>query len=102
MADAVLYNFLGNWIHGRCAKMTRVTNTLVIDFKCRKCKGCHKNVEDQKEKLHDDVETMTDVSYLGNRTNSGCGCEAAVTSGTRLGWAIFRDSQDLLFRKNFL
>ena len=42
--------------------------------------------EDQEEKLHEDVETVTDISYLGNGINSGCGCEAAVISRTRLGW----------------
>ena len=34
----------------------RVINRLAIDSKCRKCKGYHKNMEDQKEKLHYDVE----------------------------------------------
>ena len=60
-----------------------VTNRLAIDAKCRKCKGYHKNVEDQKEKLHDDVETVIDFSYLGDRINSVGGCEVAVTSRTR-------------------
>ena len=49
----------GNYIHGRCARIKRITNILAIDFKCRKCKGYHKNVEDQNEELHDDVETVT-------------------------------------------
>ena len=40
-------------MHGRCAKIKSVSNRLAIDFKCRKCKWYHKNVEDQKEKLHD-------------------------------------------------
>ena len=39
----------------------------------------HKN-----KKLHDDVETVTEFSYLGDRTNSGVGCVAAVASRTRL------------------
>ena len=37
-----------------------VTYTFAIDFKCRKYKGCHENVEDFDEKLHDYVETATD------------------------------------------
>ena len=65
-------------------KDKRVTNRLAIDFKCRKCKGCHKNVDDQGEKLHDYVKTVTDFSYLGDRINSG-GCEADLISRTRLG-----------------
>ena len=46
-----------------------LTNRLAVDFKCRKFKGCPENVEDQEEKLHDDVETVTDFSYLGDRIN---------------------------------
>ena len=84
MLDAVLWKSCGNWIHGGCAKIKRVTNRPAIYFKCRKCKGYHINVEDQKEKLHDDMETVTEFSYLGDRINSGGGCVAAVTSRTRL------------------
>ena len=29
--------------------------------------------------MHEDVEKVTDSSYLGDRTYSGGGCEAAVT-----------------------
>ena len=55
-------------------------NRLVIDLKCRKCEGCHENEKDQEETLHDNVETVTDFSYLGDRINSGGGCEAPVIS----------------------
>ena len=96
MLSAVLCKSYGNWIHGRCAKIKRVTNRLAIDHKCRKCKGFHENVEDQKEKLHDDVETVTEFSYLGDRINSGDVCESAVTSRTRLGRAKYRECQDSL------
>ena len=58
-------------------------------------------MQDQKEKWHDDVETVTEFSYLGDRINSGGGCVAAVTSRTRLGWAIFRECQYLLCGKKF-
>ena len=106
MLNAVLCKSCGNWRHGRCAKIKRVTNRLAIDLKCRKCKWYNKKVEDQKEKLHDDVETVTELSYLGDRINSGGGCVAAVTSRTRIGWAKFRDGQDFaeirrLCRKKF-
>ena len=63
MANAVLCKSCGNGIDGRCAKIKGVTNTLKIDFKCRKCKGCHENGDDQEEILHEDVETGTDFSY---------------------------------------
>ena len=53
------------------------------------------------EKLHDDVKTVIEFSYLGDRISSGGGCVAAVTSRTRLGWVKFRECQDLLCGKKF-
>ena len=53
-------------------------------------------------KLHGDVVTVTYLSYLGDRINSGGGCEAAGTSGTGIGWAKFRDCLDLLCGVNVL
>ena len=47
------------------------------------------------------METVTDYSFLGDRINSRGGCEAAVTSRTRIGWLIFRDCQDLLCGRKF-
>ena len=76
MLNAVLCKSCGNYIHGRCAKIKRVTNRLAI-------------------------VTVTELSYLGDRINSGGGCVAAVTSRTRLGWVRFRECQDLLCRKKF-
>ena len=96
MLNAVLCKSCGNWIHVRCARIERVSNRLAIDLECWKCKWYHKNVEDQKEKLYDDMETVTECSYLGDRINSGGGCVAAVTSRTRIEWAKFRECLDLL------
>ena len=47
--------------------------------------GCHENIEDQKVKLHDDVKTVKYFSCLGDKINSGDGCDAAVTSRTSIG-----------------
>ena len=78
------------------------TNRLVVDSKCWKCKWHHKNIDDQKNKIKgDDVETVIDISYLGNRINSGGGCVVTVASETRLGWVKFRECQDLLCGKKF-
>ena len=99
MLNAVLCKSCGKLIHGRCAKIERVTNRLAIYIKCRKCKGYHKKVENLKEKLLEDVETVTKLSYLDNRINSRGGCEADVTSRTSIGWAKFRECHDLLCRK---
>ena len=58
MLNTVFCKYCGNCIDGGCANIKRVTNTLAIDIKSRKCKGCHKNIHDQKEKWHDDVEIV--------------------------------------------
>ena len=99
MFNAVLFKSCGNGIHGRCAKIKLVTNTLAIDLICAKSKGCHENV-DQKEKLHDDGDTVTDFSYLGDFIYLVGVCEVAVTSRTRYGLAKCRHCQDLLCGKN--
>ena len=57
-----------------------VTNCLAIYLRCWKCKGHNENVGDQKEKLHHDVETVTELSFVGDGINSGGLCEAAITS----------------------
>ena len=44
MLDAVLCKSCGNWIHGRCAKIKRVTNRLAIDIKSGKCKWITKTL----------------------------------------------------------
>ena len=49
--------------------------------------------------MHDDVKTVTNFSYLGDRINSGGGREAAVTFRTRLEWVKYRDFQDLSTQK---
>ena len=77
-----------------------MTTTLAIDIKCRKCKECHRN-GDQEEKLHEYVKKSTDFSYLVDIMYSGGGCEAAVTSRNRLGLVKLRDCHDLLCRKTF-
>ena len=69
MANAVLCKYCGNWIHGKCLLIKRVTNILAIDIKCRKCIMCHENEENKKKKLNDDVETVTRFSYLDDRIN---------------------------------
>ena len=45
---------------------------------------------EQKEKLCDEVETVREFTYLGDRVSASGGCEAAVTARTRCGWVMFR------------
>ena len=35
----------------------------------RKCRGYHESVEEQNDKLHDDVETVTTFSYCAMEKN---------------------------------
>ena len=47
---------------------------------CRKCEGNIGEAVDQEEKLCDEVETVREVTYLGDRVSAGGRCEAAVTA----------------------
>ena len=44
---------------------------------------------EQEEKLCDEVVTVKEFTYLGDRVSVDGGCEAAVTSRTRCGWVKF-------------
>ena len=37
MANSMMCTKCGKWVHGRCAKMKRVTSTLVKGFVCKLC-----------------------------------------------------------------
>ena len=82
---AVLCKSCGNWIQVGCAKIKKVTNRHAIDLNVRNAMGITKIIEDQKEKLHDDMETVKEFSNLDDRINSGGGCEVAVTSSIIIG-----------------
>ena len=51
---------------------------------------------DSIEKLCDEVETVNEFCYLGDRLNASGGCEAAVTATVRIGWVRFREYGELL------
>ena len=64
----------------------------VLDkFYSRKCEGNMGETVEQEETLCDGVETVREITYLGNRVSAGGGCEAAVTVRTRCGWIKFRE-----------
>ena len=52
---------------------------------------------EQEDNVCDEVETAREFPYLGDRVSADGGCEAAVTSRTRCGWVMFRESGDLLY-----
>ena len=64
MANSVLCTKCGNWVHGRYAKLKRVTATLAMHFVCSKCKGMMEGTVDSIENLCDEVETVNGFCYL--------------------------------------
>ena len=48
------------------------------------------------------VETVRELTYLGDRVSVGGGCEAAVTVRTRCGWVKSRECGELLYGRDFL
>ena len=51
--------------------------------------------------LCDVVETVREVTYLGDWVSAGGGFEAAVTALTRCGWVRFRECSVLLYGSTF-
>lgn len=101
MANSVLCVKCGKWIHGRCAKVKRVTPKLGRDFVCGRCEKRDEGLVEQVEELCEEVETVRSFCYLGDRVDAKGGCEAAVTARARLGWMKFRDCGELLNSKRF-
>ena len=99
--NSVLCTKCGNWVHGKCAKIKRVTARLAMHFVCSKCKGIMEGTMDSIEKLCDEVETVNGFCYLGDRLNASGGCEAAVTARVRIGWVRFRECEELLLGNRF-
>ena len=56
---------------------------------------------EQEEKLCDEVETVREFTYLGDRVSAGEECEAAVTARTRCGWVKVRECYGLLHGRRF-
>ena len=56
---------------------------------------------EQEVKLCDEVETVGEFKYVGDRVSAGGGCEAAVTTRARCGWVKFRECVELLCGRRF-
>ena len=102
MANSMLCTKCRYWVHGRCAKIKKVTARLEIHFVGSKCKRIVEGMVNSIEKLCDEVETVSGFCYLGDRLNSSGGCEAAVTIRVRIGWVRFRECGELLLGNRFL
>ena len=55
----------------------------------------------QNDKLCDEVETVREFTYLGDRVSSGGGCVVAVTARTRCGWVEIDEYGELLCDNGF-
>ena len=71
------------------------------NFACRKCKGNIGEAVEQEEKLCDEVGTVREFTYLGNRVRASGGCESAVTARTRCEWVKFSECGVLLYGRIF-
>ena len=78
-----------------------MTKKFSINITCRKCEGNIGDAVEQEERSCDEVETVCEFTYLGDRINAVRGCEAAVTARTRCGWVKFRESGELLYGRRF-
>ena len=64
-------------------------------------KGRYEMQGSKEERSCDELVTVMEFTYLGNRVNAGEGCEAAVTARTRCAWAKYRECGELLCKKIF-
>ena len=78
-----------------------VTEMFSRKIACRKCKGNIEETVGKEVKLCDEVETVREFTYLGDRVSAGGGCEAAVTARMRCGWVKFRECGELLCGRRF-
>ena len=49
----------------------------------------------------DEVGTVREFTYLGDKVSAGGGCEAAVTARTSCGWVELQGCGELLYGRNF-
>ena len=57
---------------------------------------------EQEDNLCDEVETVSEFTYVGDRVSAGRGCAAAVTARTRCGFVKFRECGELIYGRRFI
>ena len=79
MANSVMCTKYGEWVHGRCTKINRVTSTLAKGFVCEPCTYTKKGIVEPSEELSffDQADFVKSFCYLGDRLNAIGGSEAA-------------------------
>ena len=65
--------------------MSRVTARILRTFACMNCELNIGEAVEREETLCDEVVTVIEFIYLGDRVSAVVGCEAAVTATTRCG-----------------
>ena len=78
-----------------------MASKLSKNFTCRKYEGNIGEAVEQEEMLCDEVETVMEFTYLGDRVSEGGGYEAAVTSRAICGWVELRECGELLYGRRF-
>ena len=103
MANSMLCTKCGKWLHGRCAKMKRVTSTLAKGFVCELGVYTKKGIVVPGEEISFfvQVDFVKSFCYLMDRLNASGGSEAAETARTRIGWIKFRECGELLYGRKF-
>ena len=101
MANSMQCEKCQRWVHGKCAKVRRVTSSMAKGFTCRNCKAILGGKVSLTEKLCDGVETAKGFCYLGDRLNASGGCASAVTARIRIGWVKFRECGEMLCGRRY-
>ena len=103
MANSMMCTKCGKWVHGRCAKMKRVTSTVAKGFVCGLRINTMEGIVEPDEEISffDQVDYVKSFGYLRDRLNASGGSEAAVTARTRIGWIKFRKCGGLLYGRRF-
>ena len=89
------------WIHGVCAVVKSVTQKFSRNITCRKYDGNVGDAVEQEEKLCDEVETVWEFTYPGDRVSAGGGYETAVTDRTRCGLVNVRACDEFPYGRRF-
>ena len=82
MANLVMCTKCGKWVHGRCAKMKRMTFTLAKGFICELCVDIMEGIVEPGEEISffDQVDFVKSFCYFGDRLNASGGSEAGGNS----------------------
>ena len=72
MENSVMCTKCVKWVHGRCAKMKRVTSTLAKGFVCELCVDAKEGIVKPGEEIlfFDQIDFVKSFCYLGDRLNA--------------------------------